>query len=1192
MRIDRLILQAFGPFSNHTLELSKGGAGFHIVFGPNEAGKSSALRAITQMFYGIPTRSSDDFLHKKSTMRIGAEISDGKNRLHFIRRKGKKSTLRDGQDVESIDEAELQVFLDGLDEDTFSTVFGLHHEQLVKGGREILEGEGNIGQSLFATSAGLSGLRSVMKSLQEEVGELFKPSGSKPKINATISNFKKKKKELKDLQLRSGDWTDVNDKLTAAYSNRKEIEEAINDLSVKRNRLERIAKAIPLAKKREIILLRVAPVAEAILLPEDFHERRITLLQEQGQVLSQNQVAQQHLERITSSESDLCINENLVEQQKLVERLYQRLGTNNKALDDSRRKLQPKRCLLEEQIQKSLAVLRPEWKQDQIETLRISTSKRNHIQELSQKRDTLDTHRKHAQEKLAVLEMEKKQVAVKLSEIGNASDPIKLDQSIRRTQRYGDQEEQLNTNQQEQDITEREINSALSRLELWVGTAEELEKLPVPSQETSNDFKECMDQQEGRIEELKLRCVELEESQRVTQEKIEILKREQDVPTEETLGIMRSTRNNTWKLVRGAWETQRLPEDVDSETIDILSKNLEIPEESTKNLATAYEFVTNKADDLSDRLRREADRVAELTQLEITRLNTAQRLKKRLAELEDIKQEHTSKKEDWEHLWHPLGITPRSPREMIQWSEDQRALVTQIASLQSQKLKNNALRKNIQKYREELNGALNAIGEEKADASETVLSLIDRANDIVMAKRKAIQVHEQLKVLLESLNTKDIPAAKMAVEETSLAFEEWQKDWRKVMEALGEDGDTSPGKAIAVIQEIDELLSAFDQAQEAKRRINEIDEDNREYRKRIEELVEDIAPDLTGVDAHQAIQKLHENLQKSISDCARMEELTKQREQEEERQQETDRTLTRVTEDLSNICREARVEDAAALPDAEQHSELRRQLESDLQGIDNQLIELSSAISLDDFLEIVENENPDTLSPAITQLEQEIQEKVSRRHPVSEEIGKLTKELQIMDGSAKAAQVEDEAQALLASMDTDVERYTRLRISELVLARAIEQYREKNQGPLLRRAGELFSKLTLGSFSNLVPDFNDKDEDILVGIRANSNDTVPISGMSEGTADQLYLALRLAGLELYLDKHQPIPFILDDILINFDDDRAIAVLKILADMSRRTQIIFFTHHQHLLGLAQKNIGEDVLFTHVLSHAQPQAAPSS
>jgi uncharacterized protein YhaN len=74
--------------------------------------------------------------------------------------------------------------------------------------------------------------------------------------------------------------------------------------------------------------------------------------------------------------------------------------------------------------------------------------------------------------------------------------------------------------------------------------------------------------------------------------------------------------------------------------------------------------------------------------------------------------------------------------------------------------------------------------------------------------------------------------------------------------------------------------------------------------------------------------------------------------------------------------------------------------------------------------------------------------------------------------------------------------------------------------------------------------------------------------MSDGTCDQLYLALRVASLEHYFVSHEPMPFIVDDVLLSFDDERAASALSVLKEMSAKTQIVFFTHHRHLVELAK------------------------
>jgi uncharacterized protein YhaN len=81
--------------------------------------------------------------------------------------------------------------------------------------------------------------------------------------------------------------------------------------------------------------------------------------------------------------------------------------------------------------------------------------------------------------------------------------------------------------------------------------------------------------------------------------------------------------------------------------------------------------------------------------------------------------------------------------------------------------------------------------------------------------------------------------------------------------------------------------------------------------------------------------------------------------------------------------------------------------------------------------------------------------------------------------------------------------------------------------------------------------------------------------MSTGSADQLYLALRLAAVEDVLNHSPPLPFIADDLFINFDNRRAAAGFKVLNELAKKTQVLFFTHHQHLVDVARQALGASV-----------------
>jgi uncharacterized protein YhaN len=70
--------------------------------------------------------------------------------------------------------------------------------------------------------------------------------------------------------------------------------------------------------------------------------------------------------------------------------------------------------------------------------------------------------------------------------------------------------------------------------------------------------------------------------------------------------------------------------------------------------------------------------------------------------------------------------------------------------------------------------------------------------------------------------------------------------------------------------------------------------------------------------------------------------------------------------------------------------------------------------------------------------------------------------------------------------------------------------------------------------------------------------------------------LRLATLERQAALAEPLPLILDDILIHFDDERAGAALRVLAEHARGTQVVLFTHHARIVELAERMIPRDGL----------------
>jgi uncharacterized protein YhaN len=145
-----------------------------------------------------------------------------------------------------------------------------------------------------------------------------------------------------------------------------------------------------------------------------------------------------------------------------------------------------------------------------------------------------------------------------------------------------------------------------------------------------------------------------------------------------------------------------------------------------------------------------------------------------------------------------------------------------------------------------------------------------------------------------------------------------------------------------------------------------------------------------------------------------------------------------------------------------------------------------------------------------------------------------------------------------------------MRIAAAKLRRAVESYRQRNQGPVLARARELFPELTLHRFDDIGV-VGGGDELAIVGKRGG--DEVQVGDMSDGERDALYLALRLASLEHHFKTNDPMPLIVDDILIGLDEQRVRAALRALGELASQTQIVVFTHHGHVVDIAQDELDD-------------------
>lgn len=1170
MRILDLSLKAVGPFTNARLDLSAGRHGLHVIHGPNEAGKTSALRALAYLLFRFPVRTDDAFVHPYDQLRVGATIehSSGET-LQIVRRKGNKNTLREGDDSTIVADGTLERFLGGIDEETFENLFGIDHRRLRAAGEEIRTGQGRLGELLFAAGTGLAGLGQAKDRLQQRLDALFKPRGQNQKINQALAEYREAQEAVKRAQLPSEEWLRHEQALRDAERAADEVTGRIQSARRALNRQNRIRDAIaPAARRRRLVderaqLGAVAPLREGFGAEargaQDALQLGMRTIQQARAVLAE-------LEQQTAATAP---RGDLLDAAAEIEYLQEELGAVEKALLH-RPRLDNWRQDQEHQANAVLARLGLSRDLEAADELRLRADEPTKIRALAQRYAVLNAHRDEVRAAITKREDLADSLERERSSLGAVVDLTVLRRASRQATKAGDLDGKQAQLRVAADRAVKASARALAALPGWSGPLAALETQQVPLDATIDRIELDWQTLEREIQALDERIATADSAARNLDAQIRALDLQQDVPTEEQLRTHRARRDDGWKLVRTAWLDPPADAFVTAKFISELAPD--------RTLADAFEHAVNQADSVADRLRREAERVARkaewLGQLDARRADKVEAARIRdqaAAKFDAVRQRLIA-------LGGPLDVAVESPAELRAWLRARLEVVQLAATAHAAVQEVEALDRAIAEHRAALASALSDVGAITTAAESGLGPVAEHAEAILDREDKRSRRLEELsRKAAEAQAELDRDRKRAATVDDDLLA--WRQEWSAAMSRIRLEREASPEQAEVVLGELHALADSLAKRRDHVSRIRGIDRDAAQFADHVATLCQRVAPDLEGAEPSASARALAERLASERAAEQQRTALNTQRERESQRLLEAERERDAATTRLERLCREAGCASADALPEAERRWRDRVRLDDELRACDDQLAALGGGATAADFAAQVEQADLDDLGPDIARREAEVETLEAELHTFKESIGRERGELGRWAGGDDAAQAAEKVQALAARLQGDVAQYAKLRLAATVLDRSIERFRDKSQGPVLARASELFRILTTGSFDRLQID-DDDGRALLKGVRPDGR-LVGVEGMSDGSHDQLYLALRLASLESWLQAHEPIPFVVDDILLNFDDRRALAALLALAELSRRTQILFFTHHAHLVDLARNHLPADVAFVHEL-----------
>jgi uncharacterized protein YhaN len=189
----------------------------------------------------------------------------------------------------------------------------------------------------------------------------------------------------------------------------------------------------------------------------------------------------------------------------------------------------------------------------------------------------------------------------------------------------------------------------------------------------------------------------------------------------------------------------------------------------------------------------------------------------------------------------------------------------------------------------------------------------------------------------------------------------------------------------------------------------------------------------------------------------------------------------------------------------------------------------------------------------------DLEHEVRAHQDASNELGELA-------SSAKIAELDQTRLSLEQELDNTLKSWAQLGCARLLLERTLKRHEQERQPAVLARAGELFATVTHHRYERVLPSVGDDAASDALRVVSPSGTQIDAAELSRGSVEQLYLCLRIGLAETFAERAEPLPLVLDDVLVNFDPERAEHTAEVLAEIAENHQVLLFTCHPHLAEL--------------------------
>ncbi|MDR7124977.1 AAA family ATPase [Pseudotabrizicola sp. 4114] len=1119
MRLDCLNLTRYGRFTDRSLSFaspSPGAPDLHIVYGPNEAGKSTLFAAWLDLLFGIPTRTRYDFLHPGPTLQIGAELTHAGSGLHFKRLKRNTASLLDRHDA-PIPEAVLQGALGGLSREGYSAMFSLDDETLERGGDSILASRGDLGEMLFSASAGLSSLAPQLETLRAGL-DGFHRSG---KRSGWLYDAKKQLAELdtqrRGLEVSSGALQKLLREATAAEQDWRDARAREDAVQADLDHLQEIAGTLPLLAQLAGLEMRLAPLQHLPDAAPEVQEQFGRIDTDRRDLTNRIRDRALRLKGLEEQLAALAVDPDALAQAAAIEAAEALRPEHDTAIKDLPRR--------REEAQEANACVQSLVAQlghagadasglclpgAQISALRTLLTARSGLQ------GRVSASAEETRKAAVLLERERE----RLGDPGPAEDEAALAALLTRL-RAQDPVDALARARRDRDQALGRLQSALGALAPWAGDGDSLAALTVPPGWQIEAWDQA--QETARQQELDAR-------RDVTALRDELNRLQSGASgrtaAQSASGMTLADAARARSMREALWAAHLADLSADS------ARQFEQALREDDRIAAVL------AEAMADARREALDQV--------TQKALAARLAEAEARLAAALADQTHTRAAIGAACSALTLQGESLSGLKTWLDLRIAALTERRALRDAETAVSRCEDALEAAIRALSTALQRPATEGPAGFEALLAE-------AVARTEASERRREARQRLVTLGS-DLRERRQAETDARTALEGWRLEWsaasRGSILAGYSDEDTGLGTALELLAQ----LNVADQtATGLNDRIDKMEANRHRFAEARASILAGLALDQT-VPWADVLTRL-----RRAQDAARDHDTLAGQIAREQQQETGDRraldACTAAAEALGATLGWSAADGSLGDHIARccEAATLRRTIES----LRNDLLDRPAP---------AEGEDIGSIRQQMARLktdQQLLRSETEARYGTCQE---AKRKIEAVGGDDTLARIAATRENLLLDIRERAEAHLAGRFGLIAFEAGLRRYRDQHRSAMLTRASEAFSRLSQGAYSGLAAQ-PDGQQEVLVALAAGGGAKLAVD-LSKGTRFQLYLALRIAGYHELAQSRPTVPFVADDIMETFDDARSAAAFALLAEMSRVGQVIYLTHHRHLCDIAR------------------------